>query len=130
MPNFSLPASMNLLSKTPGILEVLLDGLPASWIANNEGAATWSPFDILGHLIQGEKTDWIPRTKIILSNQPDKTFPPFDRFAQLEASKGKTIDDLLLAFRTLRNQNLEIVKALELNEDKLSQIGYTLNLVW
>ena len=91
---FDLQESITLLSRTPHVIDGLLRGLPEAWISTNEGGDTWSPYDIIGHLIHGEKTDWIPRAKIILSDAADKTFIPFDRFAQFEESKGKSLEQL------------------------------------
>ncbi|MBL7776093.1 MAG: DinB family protein, partial [Saprospiraceae bacterium] len=100
-----------------------LDGLSDAWLFENEGPDTWSPFDIVGHLIHGEKTDWIPRMRIILSDGPDKTFTPFDRFAQFEASKGKTLRQLLGEFRDLRAANLNILRATPIGPDELAKTG-------
>ena len=78
--NFSLSKSIEILERTPGVLIAMLQNLPEDWTSNNEGGDTWSVYDIVGHLVQGEKTDWIPRMEIILSDKPDKTFEPFNRF--------------------------------------------------
>ena len=82
--DFKLDKAVEILERTPGVIEELLKGLSQEWIMNNEGSDTWSPYDILGHLIHGEKTDWIVRMEIIISDNNDKTFQPFDRFAQFE----------------------------------------------
>ena len=121
--NFQLAEGIQILSKTPGVISSLLSGLPEGWIKTNEGENTWSPYDIVGHLIHGEKTDWIPRAKIILSDQEDKTFVPFDRFAQFEESKGKSLETLLEEFRVLRAQNIQTLNALNIDEEKLAQKG-------
>lgn len=84
---FKVDKAVLLLERTPTILNSFLKGLPSEWASYNEGQDTWSPFDIIGHLIQGEKTDWITRSKIILSDADKKEFKPFDRFAQFENSK-------------------------------------------
>ncbi|MCG8327313.1 MAG: DinB family protein [Chitinophagales bacterium] len=120
---FNLSDSIVLLSRTPLILRSLLDGLPDPWVNNNDGAHTWSPYDIVGHLIHGEKTDWIPRARIILSDQKDKTFVPFDRFAQNEESKGKSIEQLLSEFSKLRAENVEELKAMNITSEKLKMTG-------
>ncbi|HET6225794.1 MAG TPA: DinB family protein [Bacteroidia bacterium] len=104
--HFDLSKSIEILKRTPIVIEPLLEGLHDDWVKNNEGPETWSPFDIVGHLIHGEKTDWLIRTDIILSNSADKTFEPFDRFAQFEASKGKTLKELLTTFKHLREKNI------------------------
>ncbi|KXK49588.1 MAG: DinB superfamily protein [Chlorobi bacterium OLB5] len=120
--NFSIERSLEILSRTPDSLEVLLSGLNDVWISNNEGPDTWSPYDIVGHLVHGEKTDWMERTDIIL-NRKDKHFRPFDRFAQFTESKGKTLNDLLKEFKQLRMNNIKTLKSLNLNEEKLNLKG-------
>lgn len=121
--NFNLNNCIEILSRTPAVLDSLLGGLSDEWIHNNEGEATWSPFDIVGHLIHGDKTDWIPRMKVILSDGPDKKFDPFDRFAQFEASKGKNIRQLLDEFKALRKENIGILKSKNLDTQDLSKTG-------
>ena len=120
---FNLSDTIDILSRTPVSLNSLLVNLPESWVKNNEGENTWSPYDIIGHLIHGEKTDWIPRAKIILSDLEDKTFEPFDRFAQFENSKGKTLTELLNEFSLLRKQNIDILKSFNLTEAELEMEG-------
>jgi len=120
---FDLEKSIEILERTPFVLEAMLSGLSDEWILNNEGPDTWSPFDIMGHLIHGEKTDWIPRLEIIFSAKTDKTFEPFDRFAQFETSKGKSLKQLIDEFKELRKQNIQILVSKELTEDKLNQQG-------
>ncbi len=121
--NFNLNQSIQILSGTPEVIKSLLTGLPDDWIHNNEGPDTWSPFDIVGHLIHGEKTDWIPRARIILSDLKDKTFVPFDRFAQFENSQGKTLDQLLSEFKQLRQENIRILETMQIDEEKLQMKG-------
>ena len=113
---FSLDQAVEILSQTPVTLRSLLSGLSAPWINNNEGVQTWSPFDVVGHLIHGERTDWMPRLKIILELGESRPFDPFDRSAQFEASKGKSLSELLETFATLRRQNLATLKQLNLTE--------------
>lgn len=120
---FELQKSIEILEKTPDVLSALLNGLSDEWLHGNEGADTWSPYDVVGHLIHGEKTDWVPRMNIILSERGDKEFKPFDRFAQFEESKGKSIIQLLEEFRSLRNQNVNLLKAKKLNESDMDRIG-------
>lgn len=120
---FSLPHSLEILERTPATLRALLSGLSDEWIYHNEGPDTFSPFDVVGHLIHGERTDWIPRMEIILSDRADKTFEPYDRFAQQEASKGKTLPELLDIFETLRQQNLQIIHAKNLTTADLQKTG-------
>ena len=120
---YTLADAYTLLNRTPKVLDLLLQGLEDSWITSNEGPETWSPFDVLGHLIHGEETDWIPRAKIILSDGEDKTFIPFDRFAQLEKSKGKSMRDLLEEFSGLREANIQELHALNIQEEDLQKTG-------
>lgn len=120
---FDLEKSIEVLERTPSVLDNMLRGLSDEWINNNEGPETWRPYDIVGHLIHGEKTDWIPRMEIILSDQEDKTFEPFDRFAQFRESKGKSLDDLLNEFRSLRMQNIQHLRSRKLSEEDLAMKG-------
>jgi len=120
---FNLFEIQLILSRTPLLLNQLLSELPEEWIKNNEGENTWSPYDIVGHLIHGEKTDWIPRAKIILENGADKNFEPYDRFAQFENSKGKTIGTLLSEFGELRNRNIDELKKMNLSAEQLELEG-------
>src|ERR1700709_97006 len=96
--DFNLEKSIEILERTPTVLKALLHGLADDWILNNEGEGTWSAYDVVGHLIHGDKTDWIPRTEIILSGNSDKSFVLFDRFAQFEESHGKSLQQLLDEF--------------------------------
>lgn len=120
---FELQKTFRLLERTPQVLDSLLRDLPSDWVLTNEGADTWNAFDIVGHLIHGEKTDWIPRMEKILSDQEDKTFEPFDRFAQFEASKGKRLEELLDEFSALRKRNLEVVRTKNLTQKDFSKTG-------
>ena len=120
---FELNKRIEILSRTPVVLESLLNNLSEEWLLNNEGEYTWSPYDVIGHLIHGEKTDWIPRAKIILSDTADKTFEPFDRFAQMNDTQGKSIGALLQEFKALRTENIKELKAFELNAEKLARKG-------
>ena len=120
---FSLEKSLEILSRTPDVLEKLLQDLPKDWSHKNEGPGTWSAFDVIGHLIHGEKTDWIPRMNLILSDNPDRTFEPYDRFAQKKLSKGKTLEDLLSEFKTLREINIGYLKSVKLTKQDLNKKG-------
>ncbi len=120
---FDLHQSIDLLSRTPSVLKSLLRDLPREWLQNNEGKDTWSPYDIVGHLIHGEKTDWMPRAKLILSDSQDKTFEPFDRFAQLTENQEKPIEELLDEFKQLRAGNLEQLRTLSIDESHLAATG-------
>jgi len=121
--NFSLPNSIEILERTPEVLLTMLKDLPSEWTMANEGGESWSAYDVVGHLIHGELTDWIPRMEIILSTNSDRSFKPFDRFAQFENSKGKTLDQLLDEFKTLRRENIELLKSKQLTEQDLERTG-------
>jgi len=120
---FSLPKTLEILERTPSVLNTLLTGLSSEWTSATEGGDTWSVFDVVGHLIHGEKTDWIPRVEIILQYQDTKAFKPFDRFAQFEESKGKTLTQLLAEFETLRKENLQKLASFNLQESHLKLKG-------
>ena len=106
----------------------MLRDLDESWLHATEGPETWSPFDIVGHLVHGERTDWMERSRRILEDGPAKPFEPFDRFAQFEGSRGKSMADLLDEFRRLREQNLETLRALELTSEQFDLEGAHPNL--
>ncbi len=120
---FELNKSLEILENTPAVLKQLLQGLNEEWILGNEGAETFSPYDVLGHLVHGEKTDWTERTKMILQYGNKKTFVPWDRFAQYEESKGKSLKQLLDEFATIRNENMVWFKGLQLTEADLDKTG-------
>ena len=120
---FNLEQAIEIIERTPIVLETLLKGLSAEWIENNEGGDTWSPYDVIGHLIHGEKTDWSQRMEIILSKDSNKTFASFNRFAQFEESKGKTITQLLDEFKVARQKNLAFLKSKNLTENDLNKTG-------
>ncbi|MEM9326992.1 MAG: DinB family protein [Bacteroidota bacterium] len=119
---FDLAAVKATLRQTPGTLHQMLGNLPDDLRLANEGDGTWSPFDIVGHLIHGEKTDWIPRAKIILSDG-DKRFEPFDRFAQERESAGKSLAQLLDEFTDWRSTNLRELDLLDLSPENLTKTG-------
>lgn len=120
---FDLNRALEVLEKTPSVMEAMLQGLSEQWTYKNEGEQTWSPFDVIGHLIHGEKTDWIPRMEIILAQQTGSEFEPFDRFAQFKNSEGKNLQQLLEEFKSLRKRNLEIVRAKNVTERHLQLKG-------
>lgn len=120
---FSLDKSYEILERTPSVLRTLLTGLSDDWIMNNEGPETFSPYDVIGHLIHGEKTDWRDRTIMILEHGTAKSFVPFDRFAQFEASKGKSLTTLLDEFEKIRATNLAWLKSLNLTEEDFDKMG-------
>jgi DinB superfamily len=112
-----------ILARTPATLDALLRGLPGGWIAANEGGRTWSPFDVVGHLIHGERTDWVPRARIILEHGESRAFDKFDRFAQFAGSEDRTLPSLLDEFAALRRDNLRELAALGLTEADLARRG-------
>lgn len=120
---FDIDKSIEILKNTPFAIESLLKELSEDWLKSNEGEHTWSPYDIVGHLIHGEKTDWIPRAKIILTDTKNKTFKPFDRFAQMNTNQEKPIEELLTEFKKLRTNNLEELRALQLKNSDLLEEG-------
>lgn len=103
-----------MLRATPGVLRAWLSPLPESWTTATEGADSWSPYDIVGHLIHGERTDWIPRVELLLAQGQSKPFTPFDRFAQFRDSQGKLLSDLLDTFAQLRQANVARLESLRL----------------
>jgi len=121
--NFDLNQTISVLEKTPLVYKQLLGSLSQEWTHKNEGKDTWSPYDVLGHLVHGEKTDWMPRLEIILSDSENKTFEPYDRFAQIEMSKGKSLGDLLDEFEVLRKRNLRNLKSKFLTSQDMSKEG-------
>ncbi|WP_298997098.1 DinB family protein [Flagellimonas sp. S174] len=120
---FELDKAIEILERTPSTIETLLDGISKEWLKHNEGDNTWSPYEIVGHLIHGEKTDWIPRAKIILSESQNKTFEPFDRFAQNKQGQKKTISELLKEFKKLRTENIKELQSLNIDEQALKKRG-------
>jgi hypothetical protein len=126
--SFSLSETSAILSRTPASLDALLRGLPDTWVRGNEGLThegkeSWSPFDIVGHLIVGERTDWMPRAHIILNSGEARPFDPFDRFAQAKESQGKSLDQLLEEFARLRKESLAALQALNLRPEDLARRG-------
>lgn len=121
--DFDLQEAIMLLERTPRILDALLSELPPEWAMANEGGESWSAFDVVGHFIHGEKTDWIPRARIMLEHGPEKVFESFDRFAQFDASQGKTLQDLLAEFADLRRDNLAALRAMQLQPEDFARQG-------
>ena len=120
---FKLEQAVEVLQRTPATLNSLLRGLSEQWLAQNEGPETWSPYDVIGHLIHGDKTDWIPRAKIILEHGEARAFEPFDRVAMFEESKGKSIVELLDTFAQLRAEKLRELQSMNLTSDLLDKRG-------
>lgn len=119
----SLEHTLALLTRTPAVLNALLRDLPEPWTMRNEGGKSWSAFGVVGHLIHGERTDWMPRLRRILESGESRAFDPFDRWAQERESEGKTLPQLLDAFAELRTQNLNQLRALKLQPADLSRRG-------
>jgi hypothetical protein len=120
---FDLAEGIAVLERTPPTLRAMLDGLPAAWFDATEGAETWSPFGIVGHLIHGERTDWIPRARIVLGQGADRRFTPYDRFAQAHESRGKSLSGLLDEFAALRAENLATLRAWRLQDAQMELKG-------
>lgn len=121
--DFDLRTGVAVLERTPETLRAMLAGLPEAWTTPNEGPETWSPYDILGHLVHGEKSDWVGRAEIILAQGADRRFQPFDRTAMFRESQGKTLADLLDEFARLRAENLQTVAGWNLTEGQLALEG-------
>lgn len=121
--DYDMDQATEVLERTPAVLTAMLGGLSNPWITNNYGADTFSPFDVVGHLIHGERTDWIPRARIILERGEAKPFEPFDRYAMYRDSAGKTIDELLETFVALREENVAALRAMNLTPARLDLRG-------
>jgi hypothetical protein len=121
--DFVLDDVTRSLARTPSVLRALLTDLPERWIHSNEGPGTWSPFDVVGHLIHGEKTDWIPRARHFLAGHVDVPFPPFDRDAQLRDSQGNGLAGLLDELQDLRAQNVDTLIGFGLTEADLDRMS-------
>lgn len=120
---FDLDLAGRVLARTPDTLSALLRGLPDPWIRSTEGPDTFSPFDVVGHLIDGEETDWIPRARIILAGGPDPRFAPYDRFRHRTRNTGRTLDSLLDELARLRAANLDELRSWRLNPAALDLPG-------
>lgn len=120
---FAIDEAVAILERTPGALRALLGGLPAAWTAADEGPGTWSPYDIVGHLIHGERTDWIPRVRRLLEHGEAVPFAPFDRFAQFTESQGRSLAVLLDEFAALRAHSLSDLASLRLAGEDLARTG-------
>lgn len=118
-----LTHAIEVLERTPAVFRALMGGLTEAWTAPNEGPDTFSAFDNLGHLIHGERTDWIPRARIILAQGENRTFEPYDRFAQYRESRGKDVAQLLDEFEQLRAENVATLRGWNLSEDELALEG-------
>ncbi len=121
--DFQISKTIEILSQTPATIKSLLGNLSDDWVYAQIDKESWNVFDIIGHYIHGEETDWIPRAEIILAQGESVTFETFDRFAQFEISKGKTLHELLEIFAELRQQNLETLKSWNLTDEQLKLKG-------
>jgi uncharacterized damage-inducible protein DinB len=120
---FQLDQAKEILRRTPATLNSLLHQLPNEWALSNEGLDSWSPFDVIGHLIHGEESDWIPRAKLILEHGEERPFAPFDRFAMFERSRGQSLSDLLTTFERLRTESLKELDKMNLTPEMLQKRG-------
>lgn len=120
---FELARAIEILERGPSAFRALLSGVSEAWTSLNEGSDTWSAFDNIGHLVHGERTDWIPRARIILEHGRARTFEPFDRFAQLRDNGGKGMPELLDELAMLRARNLETLRGWRLSERELALEG-------
>lgn len=121
--SFDLEDTLDLLQRTPAVLDALLSGSSAAWHLADEGPETWSPYGVVGHLIHAEETDWLPRVRILLEHGESRPFDPFDRFAQETRFAGWTLEQLLDRFAELRREGLAEVRALNLTADQLDLPG-------
>lgn len=120
---FNLNEAMAVLERTPAVLQAWINGLPEAWTTSNEGADTWSAFEVLGHLVHGERADWVSRARLILEHGETRPFEPFDRLAQFNESAGKTLPELLAEFTALRSEGLQTLRAWQLTATDLDKTG-------
>ncbi len=120
---YNLDQAVEILRRTPEVLRAMLAGLGDAWIHSNYGKDTFSPFDVVGHLITGEKTDWLARTRIILEHGTARPFDKYDRYAQFEASRGKSLHQLLDEFEQLRKANIAALMQLNPTPEQLAKKG-------
>lgn len=116
---FDIESAVRILERTPAAVRALVSGLGHEWTSVNEGLETFSVFDVVGHLVDGEETDWIPRAMIVLERGEEGTFEPYDRFRHYQRNKGRSLESLLAEFETLRAKNLDLVREWQLDESKL-----------
>jgi hypothetical protein len=120
---FELGEVKTLLGRTPEILDALLRGLPEPWVHENDGPGTWSSVDVMAHLIEAEETNWIPRARHLIAHGESAAFPPFDRLGFVEKSKGKSMAEILDAFRRARSRSLQDLEELRLGPRDLERRG-------
>jgi DinB superfamily len=123
MTKHNLQDTISLLNRTPAALDALLRGLPETWTLRNEGENTWSAFDVVAHLIDGERVNWMPRAKMVLQFGETQTFVPFDRWGHIRESQGKSLSQVLDEFARLRSANLDELRALNLRQENLELRG-------
>jgi hypothetical protein len=128
LTEFKMSEAIAVLTRTPATLDALLRGLPKIWVRSNEGRSnegkdTWNAFDIVGHLISAERTDWMPRVRILLEHGESRAFDPFDRLAQMKESQEKSVEQRLDEFAQLRKQNLTALQSLNLQQEDLTRRG-------
>ena len=123
MTTHNLQYTLSLLARTPASLDALLRDLPDAWVLGNEGDGTWSAVEIVGHLIHGERTDWMARTRMVLRDGDTRTFDPFDRWGHTRESQGRPLAQLLDEFARLRSDNLAELRALNLRPEDLERRG-------
>lgn len=121
--DFDLDLSIEVLQRSPATLRALLEGLREPWVRGREGPETFSPFDVVGHLIDGEETDWMPRARIILARGPDLRFEPYDRFRHRLRNQDRSLESLLAEFAGLRAANLELLRSWKLTARELDLPG-------
>ncbi|TWT01445.1 DinB family protein [Planomicrobium sp. CPCC 101079] len=121
--NFKLEEAIEILERTPASLEALLSGLSPGWLRSNEGQGTWNPSQVIGHLIEGEKNDWVPRLEMILQEGETNPFPPFDRFAHLNENPEKPVEEKLSEFKKLRQESIDKLKHLVSSESQFELTG-------
>ncbi len=123
MSAFRLDEALAILERTPTTLRALLGGLSEPWTTATEGPDTWSPVDVVGHLIDGEDTDWMTRTRIIMAGGPEPRFEPFQRFGHQERTRGKTLDELLEEFSARRQENVATLRGFGLTPEQQRMTG-------
>jgi hypothetical protein len=123
MMEHNLQQTMSLLARTPATLNAFLRDLPETWTLRNEGENTWSAFDVVGHLIHCERTDWMPRARTVLQFGESQTFGPFDRWGHVQQSQGKSLEQLLDEFARVRSENLDELRAFNLHQQDLERRG-------
>jgi hypothetical protein len=123
LTQFNLAETVAVLTRTPSTVDALLRGMPDIWARSHEGQDSWSAYDIVGHLIFGERTDWIPRARILLEKGESRAFDPFDRLAQFKESQGKSLEQLLDEFARLRKESLAVLETLNLQPEDFQRRG-------